>query len=143
MMKHSCVWKIPIHIARNWYQQFRISFWLFFIRCQQSHAEIVLAYLAKHWDKSTDMQAWNLKLDGCIAKTYESRIWKWNPKRALPWSVLGSDNIKPWLSLTGMEKRVNYAISGQNLDIVTKTSDKNLLILTHVLQQNYFGSLRQ
>ena len=31
-----------------------------------------------------------------------------------------------------MEKRVNYAISGQNLDIVTKTSDKNLLILTQV-----------
>ena len=31
-----------------------------------------------------------------------------------------------------MEKRVNYAISGQNLDIVTKTSDKNLLILTRV-----------
>ena len=78
------------------------------------------------------MQAWNLKVDGCIAITYELGIWKWNPKRALPWSVLGSDNIKPWLSLTGMEKRVNYAISGQNLDIVTKTSDKNLLILTQV-----------
>ena len=31
-----------------------------------------------------------------------------------------------------MEKRVNYAISGQNLDIVTKTSDKNLLILKQV-----------
>ena len=31
-----------------------------------------------------------------------------------------------------MEKRVNYAISGQNLDIVTKNSDKNLLILTQI-----------
>ena len=111
-----------------------ITWLILFMRCQQGPIACsnCPSVFGQTLSQISNMQAWNLKLDGCLAKTYELGIWKWNPKRALPWSVLGSDNIKPWLSLTGMEKRVNYAISGQNLDIVTKTSDKNLLILTQV-----------